>query len=201
MARYGFGGGKTDLKIFVLYVMRHVPDPVTFDQMSEMVLIDDNINYFLYCECVAELLEGGLMRKETAENGRETYRITPRGGETGRIVESSVPFSLRRAAKETVLIVLNRIQRHARLEAHVIERDGEPLASLKMTDGRDAILQMELMTGSHAQAREICGNFLLHAEHIVDRVLRSLLTPYDDGEEAAEEARSGRVEWPDDRPD
>jgi hypothetical protein len=175
--RYGFGGGKTEMKIFILFVMRHVLDPVDFEQMSEMVLIDDNINYFLYCECVAELLESGLLLKETDKDGRERYTITPRGYETGYIVDSNVPPALKRAAQETVLIVLNRIQRMSRLDAKVVMRGDEPLASLTMTDGRDPILQMEIMTGTEEQAKEICGNFLCNADGIFDDVLRSLLHP------------------------
>jgi hypothetical protein len=50
MPRYGFNGEKTEMKVFILFIMRHVLEPVTLDDMSEMILIDDNMNYFLFSE-------------------------------------------------------------------------------------------------------------------------------------------------------
>lgn len=175
MARYGFSGDKTEMKIFILYVMRHVLDPVTLDQMGEIVLIDDNMNYFQYCECAAELVNSELLIKEADGEGRETYTLTPRGYDTVSAVESSLPTALRRAARENALIVLNRLRRESRLEARVIERKGEPLSKLTMTDGRDPILQIEIMAGDREQAGEICRNFLHRAEDVFDGILRALL--------------------------
>ena len=50
MPRYGFNGQLAEMKIFILFVMRHVVEPITLDEMAEMVLIDDNMNYFAFSQ-------------------------------------------------------------------------------------------------------------------------------------------------------
>lgn len=175
MARYGFNGGKTEMKIFVLFVMRHVLDPVTLEQMSEMVLIDDNMNYFLFCECVADLVDSEMLIKEPGQKRGEVYTLTPHGYETLSSVEKSLPISLRRAAQETTLLVMDRLRRESLVHAEMVTSSGEPMARLTMTDGRDPILRLEVVTGSTEQARDICINFRQHADTIFDNILRVLL--------------------------
>ena len=187
MPRYGFNGEKTLMKIFILFVMRHVLDHVTLDQMGEMVLIDDNMNYFLYSESVAELVESNLLLKEKDPHGLEVYTLSPHGFDTLEPVERTLPISLRRAGQEHTRAVAERLRRRARLHTEILMRKDEPMARLTMTDGQDTILRIELVTGNTERARDICGNFEHHAEDIFDDILRVLLkTPSPDTEDASD---------------
>ena len=175
MPRYGFNGDKTMMKLFILFIMRHVLDPVTLDQMGEMVLIDDNMDYFLYSESAAELVESGLLFKERGGHGFDVYTLSPHGYDTLEPLERSLPFSLRRAGQETARAVVARLRRLARLHTEILARNDMPMARLTMTDGQDTILQIELVTGSKERARDICKNFERRAEAIFDGVLKVLL--------------------------
>lgn len=176
MARYGFGGGRTDMKIFILYVMRHVLDPVALDDLGEMVLIDDNMNYFLFSECVSDLVGSGLLLKETGKTGN-VYTLTPRGFDTLEPVERTLPVSLRRAVEKSIPMVLERLHRATVAQTELFDRNGDPMVRLTLTDGKDTILSLELMTAGLEQSRSICVNFRQHPELVFSSVLRALTDP------------------------
>ena len=46
MDRLGFIHEKFDIKILILFVLRRLPAPVSFEELSELVLIDDGFDYF-----------------------------------------------------------------------------------------------------------------------------------------------------------
>ena len=174
MPRYGFNGERTQMKIFILFVMRHVLDPVTLDDIGEMVLIDDNMDYFLCSQSVSELVESELLRKEHRPKGLDAYTLSARGYETLESVERTLPISLRRAGQENARKVLGRLRRQARIRTEILMRDGEPMARLSLTDGRDPILQIELVAADCDRAREMCAHFEQNAELIFDGILQVL---------------------------
>ncbi len=183
MARYGFRADKEQMKIFILFVMSHAIDLVEFDDMSEMVLIDDNIDYFLYTECVAELLEDGQLLKEKAETGEERYTLSPRGYDLMKIVESSLPIALRRAATETARDVMARVRRRACIQTEIVFHGVEPMAKLTLRDRNTPILIVQIMAGSETEAKKICRNFEKNAEYIFNDVAHALVNPYTEKDE------------------
>ena len=50
---------KNDIKIFILYLMRHVGRPLDFVSINDIVVQDGYVGYFDFVECFAELLEAG----------------------------------------------------------------------------------------------------------------------------------------------
>jgi len=175
MARYGFKiDDKEQMLIFILYVMKHVLDPVTLDEMGEMVLIDDNMNWFLYADCVAELVDSGLLLKEPGKSG-PVYTLSPHGYNNLIQMQRKVSYSLRKAADETVPEVISRLRREARIQTEVVTRGEDPIARLTLTDGREPILRIELVTMSRQRAYKMCATFKNSAEAVFDGLLELLL--------------------------
>ena len=62
---------KNDIKIFILYLMRHVGRPLDFVSINDIVVQDGYVGYFDFVECFAELLEAA--KAEFAEKSAEGY--------------------------------------------------------------------------------------------------------------------------------
>ncbi|MCL2748056.1 MAG: DUF4364 family protein [Oscillospiraceae bacterium] len=175
MPRYGFNGELTEMKIFLLFIMRHIPDPIALDEMGEATLIDDNMNYFLFCQGVEELANSGLLLVEKDSKGRDVYTLSPRGFETLLPVERALPVALRRAGQENALRVLSRMRLQSRVKTEVWMREGEHMVRLALTDGLDPILRIEVVCGSREKASQMCKYFSENAETIFDGVMKTLL--------------------------
>ena len=53
--QFGFIHEKLEIKILILFILRHMSEPISFDVLTELTMCDDGIGYFDYMECVAEL--------------------------------------------------------------------------------------------------------------------------------------------------
>ena len=175
MERYGFNGQITEMKIFILFILRHVLDPLTLDELGEMVLIDENMNYFLYCQGVSELADAGLVFREPRNDGQDAYTLSPHGYDTLEPVEATLPSSLRRAGWESAHEKRRLLRRKARIYTEVLARGEQPVAVMILTDGCDPILHIELQSGTPERARQMCACFKENAERVFDDVLRVLL--------------------------
>ena len=175
MPRYGFKEDKQTMKIFVLFVMRYILNPVTLEEMSEMILIDDNMNYFLFADSVAELAESELLIKEPGSGSGPVYTLSQRGYNVLIALERKLSYSLRIAGQESVRKVLPRLRREKHIKTAIVMRGKEPMARLVMTDGQDPVFHIELMAVSRERAEKMCTTFKRNAEAIFDGVISLLL--------------------------
>ena len=175
MPRYGFSGQPADMKIFILFVMRHVSEPVMLEEMAEMVLIDDNMNYFQFSQSVSELAESGLLQKEPGSGGGDVYTLSPYGFDTLEPMERSLPASLRSAGREKARESQRRLRMQRRVRTEILSRDDDIVTRLTFTDGRDSLLQIELVSGTREKAERMSENFKNDAEKVFDGVVRLLL--------------------------
>ena len=182
MMRYGFHGGLPEMKSTILFAMRMVKDYVTLENMHEMMLIDERMDYFTFCHCVDELTADGLLLREVLENGMPVYTITPKGYEVGAIVEPEVPASLRRAVRRSIYVVINRLRKESNCETEMFTKEGETWIRLILRDETVSMLNLELMVGNRKYAQEVCDNFKQNAEEIYSHVLNAVLRDYKETE-------------------
>lgn len=171
MPRYGFVGDMPDTKNLILFVMRHVQASVTIGELGEMVMLDDNFNYFIFADAVSEMVESGHLEKDA--EGRVS--ITPKGAEAGRVVESSLAVALRRVAAEAAAQVAERIKRDSAVLAEAFCRDGEHYLRCVLTDGVSPLIEMTLYAGSERQAVLLAKRWRQKAEGIYGGILESFV--------------------------
>lgn len=168
MDNYGFIREKIDIKILILYILRHLPAPVGESQLLELTLCDNAINYFDYTECLTE-----LQRSELITASDSGYAITDFGRNTLKETESSLPYTIRmkagNAAKQAAK-VLNR-----EVETFRMVREGGGCdVSLSLSDYRGQLMHLELLADSEVQAAEIEQKFRKNADalfHIIAGLL------------------------------
>ncbi len=168
MPRYGFSGDKPDTKFLILFVLRDVQSPVNLAALTEMVLIDDNADYFVFTDAVTELISSGHLSK--SEDG--LFSITPKGAEAAQLVENELSVSLRRAAAAAAATVCDRLRREGCIRADVVTTDDGVFAHLVLSDGVSSpLLDLTLYAGTAEQAKLLTKRFHQSAETIYGAVL------------------------------
>ena len=69
---------KTEIKLYILYIMKNVGYAISFDKLNDTVTADGAVNYFGFAECFSELLETANIAVEETD-GKECFRITEQG--------------------------------------------------------------------------------------------------------------------------
>lgn len=69
---------KTEIKVYILYVMKNIGYPVEFSKLNDTITADEPVNVFSFTECFAELLDTGNVDAVDVE-GTECFVISERG--------------------------------------------------------------------------------------------------------------------------
>ena len=69
---------KQDIKIFILYLMKEINTPLNFVTLADICLQDDFVRQFDFFDCLFDLIENGMVKKTSSENG-DIYEITEKG--------------------------------------------------------------------------------------------------------------------------
>ena len=169
--RVGFIREKLDIKILILFVLRRLTEPVTFEILSQLTLCDEGISYFDFAECVTELVETAHINSDG-----HTYVITEKGITNSEITENSIPFSVRLKAEKNASDARVTLSRKSLISAsHAIRRKGGYMVDLAMSDGDIDIIAMRLYAASETQAQSLENGFTKNAEAIYNKMLGIIL--------------------------
>ena len=174
MARYGFHGEIPETKILILYALNCLSMPVTTDRLAELVMIDEGVDYFNYCQALGEMAESAHVLVSAA-SGQTFYSISPRGYEVSELMDNQLSFSLKTAIRQGARMIEESVERDSFITTEAFRRGGIPCVCCELTDGADPVLHIELMLNDTSQGAAIARNFRKNAEGIYERVLKILL--------------------------
>jgi hypothetical protein len=169
--RFGFIHDKLEIKILILFILRRLPEPVTFETLSELTLCDEGISYFDFAECVSE-----LVATEHIKTDGHTYSLTEKGIKNSGITENSIPFSVRVKAEKNASDLSFLLNRKSMISAsYSIRRKGGYSVDLSLSDGISEIISLKLYAVSQAQAQALENGFTKNAEAIYNKVIKLIL--------------------------
>ncbi len=172
MDRFGFIHEKLDIKLLILFVLRRLPAPVSFETLSDLVLIDDGFDYFEYSQCLSELIGTGHV-----ENNENSYKITKIGAEHEITVESGIPYSVRLKAQRNTQPIIEKMKRDSLIgTSHELLKNGGCQVKLSLSDGIGDIVSLSILASDEGQARNIENYFRSDAENVYHSIIK-LLTP------------------------
>jgi len=168
---YGFIHDKLEIKILILFILRRLREPISYDILAELTMCDDGISYFDFSESVSELLKNGQIKLEN-----ELYSLTARGAKNGETTEINLPYSVRAVAERNTSKL-----RAAQNRSAQIKTSREPASetgftvSLSLSDGIGEVVSMKLFAANESQANALENGFRNNAESIYDKLIEMLL--------------------------
>lgn len=171
----GYIRKQSDMKFLILFILDVIGEAVTEDALLEAVLTDACADYFSFSAALSELVADGFV----SENGAG-YAITPAGKVNFDALGNVLPYSVRRNAETAATKAVAAAKRAACIQTDTVksEEGNHFITRLSMSDGRDEILSISLLTVKSEQGADIEANFAQNAEKIYRRVLAALLDEY-----------------------
>lgn len=165
---------KIDVKIFILYLLKNVGEPLEFTTINDMVLQDEFVGYFDFALCFSELLEKGQI-SEYGEDKDKLYSISESGMETLESYESSLLPIIKERALRSALRLIAYTRNGSRISSTITEENNGYLLSCKIVDKEKTLFSVELHLSDRAYAEKLKANFEDRAE-IIFRGSLSLLS-------------------------
>ena len=176
MARMGFIQDKLEIKFLLLYIASRLIEPVPFEAMQELAMIDDGVDFFDFSECMNDLVTSGHLT--LSEDG--LYAITEKGLRNGQICESSLPYSVRLAADKNITVFNQKLRRRAQIRSEITPRPNGAIefgqqAIGAFCDEQDSpLLKMELMVPKEVMAKDLADRFRKNTEQLYASVINAL---------------------------
>ena len=168
---YGFIHEKLDIKILILFILRRVLEPISFEELVKLTMCDGGVNYFDVAECVEDLVNTGHLI-----NSDEKYIITDKGARNGEITENSLPLSVRMLVENITFSHRSNQRRNAMINSSIAtDADGRYKVALSLSDGISEVVSLELFAVSEQQAMSLVNGFRKRAEIIYNRLIEMIL--------------------------
>ena len=170
MDHLGFIHEELDIKILILYILRRLPGSVDPNTLCDLCRdCDTGVGYCAYSDCLADLIDNGLIAES-----EEGLRITEKGAKNVEVVETSIPYSVRRNADKLLQPERDRLRREAMIKtSHKMEKDG-CYVELAMSDGEGEIIRLRLLCAGEEQAKTMEKNFRKNAEAFYQQFIEML---------------------------
>ena len=169
---------KNDIKIFILYLLRHIGYPLDFVSINDIVVQDGYVGYFDFAECFAELLETGNiveLADPTGEGKDEMYEITPQGIIVADSLDSRLLSSIREKSLKSALRFLSFRERGAKVKFDFRPMAGGRFACNCIIQEKDEeLMNVELILESSNQLERIRHNFYERPEVVYKGILAVL---------------------------
>ncbi len=166
---------KNDIKIFILYLMRHIGYPLEFSNINDIVLQDGIVNYFDFAECFSELTETGNIR-ELKDGAVTKYEVTEKGREVCDSLQSDIIQTIRERSLKSALRLLDFEKKGWTVKRSYTELDdGRYEFNCKVLEHKKEYMNITLVVENRKALDRMIYNFDERPE-VVYRGLMSVLT-------------------------
>jgi len=162
---------KTEIKMLILFILCRLPEPVSFEAITELTMCEDGISYFDLVDCLTDLVKTEHL---LFTDGK--YSVTERGVRNGKITENGLPFSVRMHAENMAFDFRSRQNRNDMIKtSHQLGPDGSCKVSLSLADGLGEIISLEMFAVNEQQALELEKGFRKNAESVYNAMVGVML--------------------------
>lgn len=164
---------ESTIKVIILFLLDELKTPLSFQTLTEIILWDGSVNYFIFADCLDNLAQKGAVDKETV--GKETlYSINSFGKDilenVSDLLKDSIKTQMLRSA--TRLLAFNRRGNVVKSEVKPLENGNELICTIKDRD--NTLLDLHLYLDKKDEADKMAQRFDEKAEVIFRGVMALL---------------------------
>jgi len=167
---FGFIHDKSEIKILILFVLRRLTEPVSFEVLTEIALCDGGVSFFEFAECLSDLVDNGHVLLKS-----EKYSLSQKGIRNSDITESNLPFSVREKAEGVTSKVRMALGREAMIKTSRVAVSNGFKVSLSLSDGVGDVVSMEFFAANEKQALALEKGFRKNAESVYNKLIELIL--------------------------
>lgn len=183
-------GGLTDdleVKILICFLLKNMEQPLSFDQINEVLQQTGFVNYFEFVEAISDLQRTEHICSVTGEDGEEAFQLTEIGAAMAQTFHGTLPLTVREKTVETAGQLINRQKQMQDIEVnyHAIS-DGYVL-TMKMKDIGSDLMDLQLFIPTEDECIELRENIYKDPLLLYKTMLAVLFGNFEEGKQLMEE--------------
>lgn len=163
------------VKILICYLLYRINKPVDSEQLYDIAVTTEIINYFFYQDAIAYLINNGSIEVEAGENNSKLYVLTEKGINCAKTLRGYVKKSYRDKIVQAALKYFAKLKYENEVKIEYIALEKGYYIHLRCLDISDDLLDMKLFAPDKTQAEMIGKNIMKNPTGFYSKVLNIAL--------------------------
>ena len=165
-------------KLMNLYMLHQVNFPLTNAQLSNFFLDREYTTYFTLQQALNELLDAGLVKKETMRNSSR-YEITKEGEETleffGKNISPAIVSDMDEYLKQNRFRMRNEV---GLISDFYKSTNQDYIVHCEVREGKAVLVNLDISVPDKEQAEIMCNHWKDRIQEIYGYVMKSLMSEH-----------------------
>ncbi len=165
-------------KLMNLYMLHQVNFPLTNAQLSNFFLDREYTTYFTLQQALNELLDAGLVKKETMRNSSR-YEITKEGEETleffGKNISPAIVSDMDEYLKQNRFRMRNEV---GLISDFYKSTNQDYIVHCEVREGKIVLVNLDISVPDKEQAEIMCNHWKDRSQEIYAYVMKSLMSEH-----------------------
>ena len=165
-------------KLMNLYMLHQVNFPLTNAQLSNFFLDREYTTYFTLQQALNELLDAGLVKKETMRNSSR-YEITKEGEETleffGKNISPAIVSDMDEYLKQNRFRMRNEV---GLISDFYKSTNQDYIVHCEVREGKAVLVNLDISVPDKEQAEIMCNHWKDRSQVIYAYVMKSLMSEH-----------------------
>ena len=165
-------------KLMNLYMLHQVNFPLTNAQLSNFFLDREYTTYFTLQQALNELLDAGLVKKETMRNSSR-YEITKEGEETleffGKNISPAIVSDMDEYLKQNRFRMRNEV---GLISDFYKSTNQDYIVHCEVREGKAVLVNLDISVPDKEQAEIMCNHWKDRSQAIYAYVMKSLMSEH-----------------------
>ena len=165
-------------KLMNLYMLHQVNFPLTNAQLSNFFLDREYTTYFTLQQALNELLDAGLVKKETMRNSSR-YEITKEGEETleffGKNISPAIVSDMDEYLKQNRFRMRNEV---GLISDFYKSTNQDYIVHCEVREGKAVLVNLDISVPDKEQAEIMCNHWKDRSQEIYAYVVKSLMSEH-----------------------
>ena len=165
-------------KLMNLYMLHQVNFPLTNAQLSNFFLDREYTTYFTLQQALNELLDAGLVKKETMLNSSR-YEITKEGEETleffGKNISPAIVSDMDEYLKQNRFRMRNEV---GLISDFYKSTNQDYIVHCEVREGKAVLVNLDISVPDKEQAEIMCNHWKDRSQEIYAYVMKSLMSEH-----------------------
>ena len=165
-------------KLMNLYMLHQVNFPLTNAQLSNFFLDREYTTYFTLQQALNELLDAGLVKKETMRNSSR-YEITKEGEETleffGKNISPAIVSDMDEYLKQNRFRMRNEV---GLISDFYKSTNQDYIVHCEVREGKAVLVNLDISVPDKEQAEIMCNHWKDRSQEIYASVMKSLMSEH-----------------------
>lgn len=162
-------------KLLLLYIIDKSEVPLTNAQITEFVLENNYMNYFLIQQFLSELVNSKFV-EYSKKDVKECYTLLSKGKTTLNYFIDRIPESIKKDINDKFEVKKQEIKRETQIIGDYFKKsDTEYVVNLKLVENDVSLFSLYLNVVSSNQAKLICNNWKSNPNYVYQEILKTLI--------------------------